>query len=67
MSKGSQQRLGAGYAEGYDRIFAKPDKPSAVADKCRHDWPQGERGVDMQSCCTKCGITFMRYILTECP
>lgn len=34
---------------------------------CDHDWPETERGVDMAGCCVKCGMSFIRYIHTECP
>ena len=34
---------------------------------CDHDWPDGDCGTDMNGCCTKCGMSFIRYIHTECP
>ena len=35
---------------------------------CEHDWPADETGqVDMNGCCTKCGMSFTRYIFMECP
>lgn len=64
--KGSARRPGVMPEGAWEQIFTKPN-PSVVIDKCRHEWPQGERGVDMNSCCTKCGKSFQRYILTECP
>ena len=35
--------------------------------ECDHDWPQCESGVSMNGVCTKCGMSFIRYIHTECP
>lgn len=35
---------------------------------CEHEWPlEDEQGTDMNQCCPKCGMSFMRYIHTECP
>lgn len=34
---------------------------------CDHDWPENEHGTDMDGCCTKCGMSFIRYIHCECP
>ena len=34
---------------------------------CDHDWPEDDHGTDMSGFCTKCGMSFMRYIHTECP
>ncbi len=34
---------------------------------CDHDWPEDDCGTDMNGCCTKCGMSFMRYIHMECP
>lgn len=35
---------------------------------CGHDWPADSTGqTDMYGCCTKCGMSFQRYIHTECP
>lgn len=36
---------------------------------CDHDFPDNSdgRGTDMNGHCTKCGISFIRYIHTECP
>lgn len=35
--------------------------------KCDHDWPEGDNGPEDGACCKKCGMSFMRYIHTECP
>lgn len=44
---------------------AVPDEPTG---KCTdHDWPEGAHGTDMDGSCTKCGMSFQRYIHTECP
>jgi len=42
--------------------------PSYKED-CDHDFPTDDESgqVEMSSCCTKCGISFTRYIFTECP
>lgn len=35
---------------------------------CDHDWPDEPDGdTDMSGRCTKCGMSFIRYIHTECP
>lgn len=35
---------------------------------CDHDWPDDETGqTDMYARCKKCGMSFQRYIHTECP
>lgn len=34
---------------------------------CDHDWPEEDDGTHMNGCCTKCGMSFIRYIHTECP
>ena len=36
-------------------------------NKCDHDWPDGDHGTDMDGVCTKCGMSFMRYIHCYCP
>jgi hypothetical protein len=42
--------------------------PGAPAAKCAdHDWPEGPHGTDMDGSCTRCGLSFLRYIHTECP
>ncbi len=36
---------------------------------CDHDWPDDPAGggTDTNGCCTKCGMSFIRYIHTEMP
>ena len=34
---------------------------------CDHYWPEGEYGTDMDGACTKCGMSFQRYIHCYCP
>ena len=35
---------------------------------CDHDWSDDSTGqTDMSGRCTKCGMSFLRYIHTECP
>lgn len=43
-------------------------KPVAP-EPCDHDWPEAPdgSGTDMDGSCTKCGMSFQRYIHTECP
>lgn len=31
---------------------------------CDHEWPDNPSDTD---CCTKCGISFVRYTFMECP
>lgn len=39
-----------------------------INEGCDHDWPDDIDGqTDMYGCCTKCGMSFQRYIHTECP
>lgn len=41
-------------------------KPLPV--ECEHEWPlEDEHGTAMDQCCPKCGMSFIRYIHTECP
>jgi hypothetical protein len=40
--------------------------PTSPKD-CDHDWPEDKYGADMNGCCTKCGMSFIRYIHTDCP
>jgi len=42
-------------------------RPLAKIAKCEHDWPESDRGTDIDGSCTKCGISFLLYIHTECP
>lgn len=42
-------------------------RPIASVAKCDHDWPEDDRGTDMEGSCTKCGMSFMLYIHVECP
>lgn len=41
--------------------------PLSPKPKCEHEWLQGDRGVDLNGSCTKCGMSFQRYIHMECP
>ena len=34
---------------------------------CDHDWPEADGQTDVNGFCTKCGMSFQRYIHTECP
>lgn len=46
-----------------------PEKKTTVNTKaCNHDWAEDSDGqTDMYGGCTKCGMSFQRYIHTECP
>jgi hypothetical protein len=45
-------------------VHVSPSYPKG----CDHDWSDDEDGqTDMNGCCTKCGMSFQRYIHTECP
>lgn len=44
-------------------------RPLAKLTPCDHDWPDSEEGggTDINGSCTKCGMSFMLYIHSECP
>lgn len=43
-------------------------RPLATVARCEHDWPDDTTGqTDMNGSCTKCGMSFMLYIHSECP
>lgn len=40
----------------------------AIDEKCNHQWPDEADGqTDMNGRCTKCGLSFQRYIHSCCP
>lgn len=38
-----------------------------LAVPCDHDWPEADGQTDIYGSCTKCSMSFQRYIHTECP
>jgi len=47
-------------------------RPVASLAKCEHDWPELDVmgidvGTDINGSCTKCGMSFMLYIHSDCP
>ena len=50
-----------------EAVVAVHISPHYEPGACDHDWPEADHGTDMAGCCTKCGMSFIRYIHTECP
>lgn len=49
--------------EGYTIMHITP-----AAVQCRHEWPTKAGGeVDKFGRCPKCGMSFLRYVYTQCP
>lgn len=60
-------RIAAAKHMGVDPSQAVVAHVTLTPEPCDHDWPEGDHGTDMNGCCTKCGLSFTRYIFTECP
>jgi len=45
-------------------VHVSPSYPKG----CAHEWTSDSYGqTDMNGACEKCGMSFIRYIHTECP
>lgn len=60
-------RIAAAKKMGVDPSQAVIAHVTLTPKPCDHDWPEDEHGTAMEGCCTKCGMSFTRYIFTECP
>ena len=60
-------RVAAAKRMGVDPSQAVIAHVTLTPEPCDHDWPEDDHGTDMNGCCTKCGMSFTRYIFTEAP
>ena len=52
---------------GQARMIPWDDLLQEKPASCQHDWPEADGQTDSYGSCTKCGMSFQRYIHTECP
>jgi len=64
-----KQKVAASMGIAPEEIKVVHVSPHYEPGACDHDWPDEPDGrqTDMNGRCTKCGMSFIRYIHTECP